>query len=491
MEGFIDLHCHPAMKPLGHSFKRRIPTGENSPNKRKVNSIWHYDPPTFGDKIINRALAGATKFRQADLTTVTYGNGSVLFASLYPLERRFVDNKAGTGLVGDLLENFAMGISKARIDHVQEMKDYFKDLELEYNFYKSLSDKNKVIKLEDGKARYLLVNSYQDIISDQQNPKYEDVHTIYIFLTIEGAHVFNTGLFNDDGSFIDPDEQEVLDNVKKVLAWDYVPKFITFAHHFWNHLCGHAPSLKGMIAKMIDQSYGMNERITALGQKVMYELLNNENRVLIDIKHMSTLARKTYYEILETEYATDKVPLIVSHGAPTGTLSADKPNDWDPARRDISAKLMNAPINFYDDEIVKVAKSEGLFGIQMDERRLANKKALKRSNRFLASRYKRYQAKSELLWNQIRYIGELLDSQGLPAWEIQSVGSDFDGMIDPINMFWTSEDMPMLEMHLNIHAERYMQRHGSKLQSFNRIDPDEIIDKFMHENAMDFIEENF
>jgi hypothetical protein len=206
---------------------------------------------------------------------------------------------------------------------------------------------------------------------------------------------------------------------------------------------------------------------------------------------MSTLARKTYYEILETEYANEKVPLIVSHGAPTGTISASQPDEWDESRREVSSKLMNAPINFYDDEIVKVAKSEGLFGIQMDERRLANKAALKSSNRFLASRFKRYQAKSELLWNQIRYMAELLDAKGLPAWNIQSIGSDFDGMIDPINMFWTSEDMPMLETHLNIHAERYMDKHSKKLQSFNRIDPDEIVDKFMHDNAMTFIEENF
>ena len=44
----------------------------------------------------------------------------------------------------------------------------------------------------------------------------------------------------------------------------------------------------------------MGTGITKIGKKVIHKLLDNSegNRILIDVKHLSIMARKKYYEIL-------------------------------------------------------------------------------------------------------------------------------------------------------------------------------------------------
>jgi hypothetical protein len=82
---YIDLHCHPAMKPYGRSFSVS-PTHSNSPDPAKPNSLWYYDPPSLTDKLLNYT-GGLTKFSQANATALAYGNVHIVCPSLYPLEK--------------------------------------------------------------------------------------------------------------------------------------------------------------------------------------------------------------------------------------------------------------------------------------------------------------------------------------------------------------------------------------------------------------------
>src|SRR5210317_524838 len=47
---YVDLHCHPSLKPFGKSFNYS-PKGINHPHRSTLRSIWHYDPPTLLDKL--------------------------------------------------------------------------------------------------------------------------------------------------------------------------------------------------------------------------------------------------------------------------------------------------------------------------------------------------------------------------------------------------------------------------------------------------------
>ena len=475
---FIDLHLHPAIKPLGKSFGRT--PGVNNPNANRPDSIWHYDPPTVLAKITNVATT-LTKFRQADFTSLAKGGAQVVFASLCGLEKGFVMSKFGIGLPADLINDLVVGMGKKRINYVQTLTDYFADLELEHRFYQQLD--GKLFNVDGRPCRYKLISNFQEIEVRDDDP----VHTIYVIFTIEGGHVFNCGLQMMGRK---ANAAEVLANVDKVKKWDSRLLFMGLTHHFDNELVGHAQSLSGMVGKICDQETGLNEGFSELGWKVLRKLLDDTNgrRVLIDLKHMSVKARNEYYHFLETEHAGERIPLIASHGAVTGLKSADDPVEENFSN---SGKFQTNDINFYNDEIISIGRSGGLFGIQFDERRLGDKHEVKESGNSISRRRMLFK-KSKLIWNQIQHIAEVLDRDDQFAWEIQCIGSDNDGMVNPLNGFWTAEEFPMLDSYLEKHAYNFItSAEARNFKSFNKLTADEIVERFMRGNAWEFLKVNF
>jgi microsomal dipeptidase-like Zn-dependent dipeptidase len=139
-----------------------------------------------------------------------------------------------------------------------------------------------------------------------------------------------------------------------------------------------------------------------------------------------------------------------------------------------------------------MAKRGGILGIQMDERRLADMALLKQIDGKIARRKILYY-RSKLFWNQVRHMAEVLDGAGHFAWGVQSVGTDFDGVVDPLNGFWTAEELPFLDDYLLKHAYNYMQTEGRNLkQAGNRnIDHEEIVSRVMTDNAYEFFRKYF
>lgn len=470
MKYFADIHCHPTLKAYGHSF----PEKENSKNLKSKSSVWYYDPPNMFEKMID-LLGGIVKYRQCDFSSLGYGNTGIVFASLYPMERGFFDNRLGKGEFNDLLLNFITSVGKRRIDFVQSVIDYFPDLENEYAYLRQMD--NKQVTLADRSSyHYALARNSSDIahILDSDTNNDRKSNSIAVVLTIEGAHSFGTGIFPKQNP---ADRDKVLENADKVKNWEHRPIFITLAHHFFNELCGHAESLTGIVKLVVDQKYMMNTGLTQLGVEVIDKLLDNSanKRILIDIKHMSRASRLEYFKLLDTKYSGEDIPVVVSHGAVIG-------NEKD------KHLFMNADINLYDDEITRVARTNGLFGLQLDERRIAAHGDFELKKTHGLERRKVLFHSSFLVWRQIQHIAELLDSQGLFAWGIQCIGSDYDGMIDPINGFWTAENLPTLEDYLLMQAHTYMKNNAGKLQnSINRIDPEEIVNRVMGDNTYNFV----
>ena len=477
---YIDLHCHPAMKPLGKSFKNDATRYENSPIRSKKNSIWYMDKPSSFDKNLNRAIT-LTKFTQSDFTTLAKGNVKVISASLYPIEKSFVNTRIGDGLLPDGIIGFVTSLTKNRIDYIDNMPDYFSDLEKERDFYAQLH--NKEFILDEGKFKYRLVNNFDEL---ESNVERTDENVISVFFSIEGGHVFNCGL---DPKKDTAKKAEVLANVDKVKAWDYKPLFITISHHFYNELCGHAKSLSGIAALLLNQKRNMNTGLTNLGKDVIERLLDNtnNNRIYIDVKHMSEKGRQEYYDLLDSKYQNENIPILVSHGAMNGLISY-KNNRY--GNYSTSRKFMTGAINFYDDELIRIAESGGVLALQMDERRVASKGELKATKKKERENDRKYY-RSKLLWNQIQHGGEVLNDAGLDAWKTLAIGTDNDGIIDPINEFWTAKELDMLRVHLEEHANTYMNNEGGNLLPRNQMNPDEIIERVMFGNAYDFLSRYF
>jgi len=479
---YIDLHCHPALKPYGKSFKYDPPK-QNNINSGRRNSIWHYSPPNFLERKVNKILT-LTKFTQTDLTALAKANCNAVVISLYPFEKHFLNDKMlGFKFVPDLLVNLAAGVSQKRIDNLRNHNSYFQDLNDEYAYYLQLDNFAQVIR--GVTFTYRLVSNYSEIL-EHINTSTSTRKIISLVPTIEGGHAFETGLDKDEDTAI---EADVLNNIDSVKNWEHKPFFITFAHHFYNELCGHARSISiGAIKK--NQDRGLNTDITDLGLKVIDKLLDNtENkRIHIDIKHMSSASRKTYYNLLDTTYAAEDIPVIVSHGAANGRRSLEEPGMSDSTQ---SQYFREDDINIYDSEIVRIAKSKGVFGLQLDERRIASVKAIRSSRIYWPSNKRLYVNKSDLIWRQIRHVAELLDRNGLFCWETMAIGSDFDGIVNPIKGLWTAENIKDIKPYLIEKAEDYLKKHKTNLQPQNQISANEIIDRLLFINANSFLKRYF
>lgn len=480
---YVDLHCHPSLKPYSKSFKYKPPK-QNALDPNRKNSIWHYSPPTVLEKLVNR-LATLTKFTQTDFTALAKSGTKVVVVALYPFEKHFFDKEIlGIKGITDLLVNLAASISQSRMDYIRSNTDYFADLMDEYHYYQQLH--NQAVKVDNKVYTYRLVNSFQEI-EDNISQETETRKIINVILTIEGGHSFNTGIAKDRDM---ASRTEVLGNIGNIKNWQHRPLFITLAHHFYNELCGHARSITVSLLKH-NQDRGLNSGITSLGQEAIKHLLDNTDgkRIPIDVKHLSTASRKAYYALLDSKYSGEKIPIIASHGACNGKHSIEQ---WDriglPEHRDWFCDI---DINFYDSELVRIAKSDGIFGIQLDERRIGSAKAISESRISFPNKRKQLRKKALLVWRQVQHIAEVLDREGLFCWGIQSIGSDFDGIVNPINGLWTIENMKDLAEELLHHAENFLSKNLIMLNDFNRLDAHIIVEKVMRQNALDFIKRNY
>ncbi len=435
--------------------------------------MWYRDPPTAFTKTLN-ALTGLTKFRQADFTTLSTANVKVVCVSLYPLEKGFFINGVMEGLPLAHFANLVTSIGFRRVRHLQKHTDYFSDLVNEYNFFRnSCMD----LKIDGQTKKWRLVRSWSEVEKILQ----ED-HCMAVIPTIEGGHVFNSGL-----SFFGRPTQEsdMLENIEAVKNWEYPPLYITLAHNFNNDLCGHARNLD-RLGLLVNQLENMNTGLNQLGIKVIRSLLNNKKRpILIDVKHMSIKSRLEYYDLIKNEYA-DKVPVLVSHGAVTGVDFSYNQNTFIP-----SGIFSADDINFFDEELVTITKTGGLFSIQMDSRRFASRKLLHKSI-YKVFHPKAYKHSAIIIWLQLQHIAEVLDSNQLFAWGSTCIGSDFDGTINPLNGIWTAEQLPLLSEELLLLAANYLNEKNRLVHNENRmITPEEIVERFIFKNIIDFLRTHY
>jgi hypothetical protein len=471
---FIDIHCHSVLKPYSKSFKNNGREGRNNINSNREESVWFDDGPTDIDKILNEFLS-VTKFRQANFSTSHKGGVRVMMVSIDPMEKGFVFNKRRRpkSFLGKLFYNFVTGIGQARIDVLLDLTNYYSDLKRGYKYLEELNGKSVQV---DGKTlKYKLVDKYVDIDLNQKD-------TLNVVLTIEGGHVFNTGL---ELANVITDAVEVLNNVKDMKSdvWKVKPFFVSLAHHFPNQLCGQAQSFKGISKLAYDQKLNKNEGLTFFGNAVIKELLDDNNgkkRIYIDVKHMNLKSRYEYYESLENGvYKDENIPIIVSHGA---------------------LRFKNRPsqntneINFYNEEIVKVGNSGGIFGVQLDERRLLKRRPPKRIRDLKVRPKRQLYKKAYYVWRQIEGIALLLYadrefmSNNKDPWGIQALGSDFDGIVDPLDGFWSHKEYKLLAHYLRLHAGLFLKSNKARrLPNHGQLTADSIIEKFLFLNADAFM----
>lgn len=271
----------------------------------------------------------------------------------------------------------------------------------------------------------------------------------------------------------------------------------------------------------------------------------------IDVKHMDIQAREEYYilkDSLEKVYKI-KIPIIASHVAVSGEnlaiakatglnplfdryeelknpkkfyedqLAGQENKYWRSVKKHLEGRSYNPfegninyeatgwfypwSFNLYDEEIKKIHESDGFMGIMLDDRQLGSgmskytkdyKKEIKKhyleyilNNPMDYKEFDEYWELEPLIRNMF-YVAEHCGNH--PCWDHITIGSDFDGIIDPHKIAPTAQSYPDLKNKLKDYFEAYIEIH-KKQKSLSGLSPDNIIEKFFFENGRKFTRKYF
>ncbi|HEY0045158.1 MAG TPA: membrane dipeptidase [Flavobacterium sp.] len=463
----IDLHVHSSLKPYGNSFYSNTKIYDYT----DPACIWFNDRRARTDNLFEEIL-GICRYRQSDFLSLALGQIKIAFVSLYPVEKEFFDIRDGNFMkrFEILLAEFASMLGKKRISNIREHNfDYFKDLCKEYSFLRRLHGEDIPV------GGYYMPQSAAHLTQKAN---------LLIIPSIEGCHALCNGKDPRNPSAWDSIE----DNIAVIKSWPSPPLFVTFAHHFYNGLCTHAKSLFNMSGKLLDQEFGMREHkwehsdglppISTIGKKVLQLLLSRTNgrRILIDVKHMSLEARREYYKMLANEYSSENIPVIWSHGALN--LNNDK-----------------CEINmFLDTDVSVIYKTSGLIGIEMDQRILGydNNRFWKKLRSILRPRHKAYY-EAAYFWKQVITIAEYAYTTGYDdPWECIALGSDYDGIINPLNSYPDASSLSILYQYLVVYLTEYWEGPSPVIpKKISGPDAADIVYRIMYKNAFEFINKHY
>lgn len=515
----IDIHCHSSTRPFLSGYPKQV---------HKIMEDYDFDIKSSLLDELRKLIEEISHIRlhtQSNIDNLYRGNVRVAMVSVTPMEKGFCilnQLKKPKGLLAKLLKsakndgtisekviNALTGFSTEDVKWVlYKMNDYYTEYLLE---------ELKFLNSFDGQIRNVGTNTYtirfpknnEELVSNLK-----DTSIMNLIITIEGAHSLGpvpsiqSLLNNQDEKHAAASEKDDLliqtfeKNISHLKQKTFCPWIISLNHHFWNGLGGHAKSITKLISGVISQDEGLNGPLNENGKAVLRALLSTSNgrRIHIDIKHMSPKCRQDYYAFLDTEFATDSIPIISSH---TGILSkyhtlqelrSMKDDDELTNKRNY---LHEQTINMCKEDILRIHASKGVLGIQLDEKRIMGHKTLSRLKQRNQNNTPIY---CEILWVNIFQIIRFVNQKS--AWDIITIGSDYDGMINHLDLYPTEADMASLRFDLMQHLA---MAKGFDTSSFN-LKPfsakeikdlmfgytiDEIIDKLFSQNALDFIARNF
>lgn len=426
------------------------------------------------------------KESQTNLYQLARGGVRVAVISMYPMEKGFVTFRRvpgmifGGGTVNDVLEHIS-GMPKERIRAFQqEDNHYFADLTAEFEYIRKGQGASPC-----GQYRYKIVNNFAEL---ERNLNTEP-DTINIILSIEGAHSLGCGNCVTEDMTHEQLKEELTRNIRQMKSWEHAPFSINLAHHFWNQLCGHAPSIPMPFNQLVNQTKGMNAGITDLGRHVILELLGRHNgkRIILDTKHMSVPARKEYYAFVQKYNflnPADKIPVLCSHTGVNGFGTMDESlRVKDHNRKSRHSYLHRRSINVSDEEIRIIHDSGGIIGIMMDKGNLGGIRKLQEISA-LQDLQKKTDAFSELIWENIFQIVRAVRQP--TAWDIIGIGTDYDGMISHVDVYRNAESFRDMQRNLT----EYLDKTKLHKELWYHYKPDELVAKIMRDNSLEFFKRN-
>lgn len=507
-QAFADIHCHPLIKYV-HENRANVWKSLGMPNK-----------------LAHRI--GLVRFTSSDFRRMAKAGVQVVVATMTPPEQKTVFSRfKGTGLEKKVVKAFSLitRIPAKEIERFQAANyDHWEQLLREYKYLldKQHTSRKIMFGLFSRKTcRYKVVKNYDEIEEVlKQNKDDKRQHTIAVLPAIESMHGVGTGHCSLNGKSNDANEATILKRVDAIKgigsaefpAWVTPPVWVTMAHAFDNGLCGQAQSLTRGLMLLFDHAEpygaqggkrykeGLNAGLTEIGKKVIARCLNLDaesksrtdpgRRVLIDIKHMSTLARKEYYEMIDTHNTAnpnDLIPAFMSHAAVNGKPSFNE-NGFDPDDTDEehlhSSGFSPWSINLYDDEIIRIHRTHGLMGLMFYEPGIAGGQKLNGKKKWGAREWTR------VLVDHIEHIVKTVfnssASDKMKVWDTICIGSDFDGILNPSDYFDSSAKFP--KYYKELKRQLGLKRFDAYLGSYK---PKELAEKICFGNVVEFLKRHY
>ena len=534
---YSDLHCHPGLRSI---------------NMNKT-TLWDTHRGKKARRIIRAQLKGkrGALYDQSGYPKLANGQVKLVFASLYPLEQGFMMNN---NLFLDTLNiPFKIGVWFSflfnRFRKNIHLRDYFLSLFINFSsnrirdlknqeYWDGFMDEYIAYRTENNLAKDISKKSVEEI-KELIRRRHKDFPEGYAART-SGVYQIADG--NWDGKLPADDKILTVLNIEGIGIISQVKEggptkrhgtrmqseteifkrlndfktkiplfYITFSHHFASGLCGHARSIPDIARDLgiLHQEYFIDQNFSELGYRILQYLLSVKveggtwvrdegagRRILIDVKHMSLRGRLTLYQLVKLyndgKEAKDKIPVIASHvgfsGRTVGQMLSVVNRRAETSRTQIQTTRKFGRLHTYNtwsinlgvEEIGWIVESDGLIGISMEQNNLGigfGKKTRKKQPYF-----------AHLVMNQIL---DMAKAAATPKfWNHITLGTDFDGLIDPIDHYTSSLFFHGLKQDL---AAEFHKLSTPELveASLDIDDLNNILERLFIGNAMSFIQRHF
>ncbi|MEM7103390.1 MAG: hypothetical protein AAF502_09695 [Bacteroidota bacterium] len=490
---FVDMHNYGATKAFGSKSSMKASVWE------EVRHDCSYDfQPAF-----IQAFSEMGKTSQANFEALMRSGAPITCLSYEPLQKPFLkSSRMSPNELKGTLSCLTGVVASDAIGYVSDI-DYFGDFVKFYNF---LKEQAMLEHEQFGKVySFTIIDSKETFTKTRQDPD-----NLGVVLNLSGGHILGSSLYIENNLTASPEYASlILQNIKRLKGEiplyentrEYVihPVFsISLASYFPNGICGFSQSFTNQQAELFGAQSHLEQGITKLGTRVIRELLNPDNgrRILIDVSGMSLLARRQYYGMVRElrDIAGDEFPIIASHVGISGL-------DWDDGRyqdtritsRGANTYLNHTTTNLSSQDILHIYDSKGLIGITLNKDLICGPAVQQELNGIVAGSAQHRELFLHSIMANIFSVVSVVQNRF--AWDMITIGSDFDSIISPFPMYDSVKEMPdlandMLEFLEDpedlfdiLTAQQVKQlMYGQK--------PADLVNKIFHGNAISFLEKN-
>lgn len=512
---YFDFHCHPVLKQLFSDdpnidtfiYKKDlalIPKGCSELGEIIQTQTHHMQLAEFKDEVIVGAV-------------------------LYSVEKYVAKNVIP--LRSNLKKSSQFKLSKTLLENIDN------------NTYTAFSG----FLMERTLDQYIQASSY-NILTKASFTSSLPKNKVNVFFTIEGCHSL-VDTINECNAAQTYNVKEIITNLDKVIEKVKIIS-VNLTHLQQSSLCNHAFGMQvAKIEPFIPKGNGLQND----GKKVIQELFNRN--ICVDVKHMSYKSRKDLMSNIDTKKFDKIQPLVCTHAGFTGipfknwagyidfkkqafgamALDLAKPidNTINSARWGLPA-FNASTINLFDEEIAWIVKNGGVIGLSLDKRILGYIDDIsgKGPDEFLTDREyfsmdewnvlglnkdKNFGkltndenclnvdefTQSQQIWdsfyyshilNHLKHYFKVCLASGISIETAQkhiTIGTDYDGLINPFDVTSTVEDIGKLRSYISLNFKYFLQESDDSKTWANQIKMDTFMENLFYWNGYNFIKSRF